>query len=272
MFCYNPTLETDWEENPNGRKWRVVIDKDQKKFVVTYMQSTINKKFIVDEFENKARCKFYKEGKIISIEKEKDIWYSFDPDSGNFHIVPDESIEIKIECADGEEISLYKKLDCIRKRVKETVKTKRTGIGPGEQKTINECVRNHKYISVKTEKNEYLMSFNRLWCDVKTDGNHICNNFGQAQFMCYPIDDKQINCFSRKFKLMYPRSDEDGKYNSEATHLVYNPPYDINDSTEAIAKGFAEFIKRCEDGTFIESCENGEFRKLCEDSKRCEEK
>lgn len=294
MFTYNPHPDPSQKKRKKDRNtgdahgWHAEIDESQGKLVVTYQKTDeetgkkTEEKYIVDGFENKADCKFYKEGSDKEIDifnDEPGLWYSFDWEKHkyNFHIVPDKSIEIKIECESEkgiEKILLAKKLNCICKKLVEQEKVKvPKDLSPkyGSQPwTVN-----HRYVYVDIEKNEYLLSFNRLWCAVKADGNHICNSFGQAQFMCYPIDDKddkQINCISRKFKLMYPRSDEDGKYNSEARHLVYNAPYDIKDCAEAIAKGFAEFIKRCEDGTFIESCENGEFRKLCEDSKRCEEK
>ena len=238
-----------------------------------------NDTYIVDEFKSKAKCNFYKGGKIIGIEKEENIWYSFDQDSGNFHIMPDESIEIKIECEDSEEISLYKKLDCIREKVKGKVQTKRIWIGPGKEENTNECIRNHKYICAYIEKTDYLMSFNRLWCDVKTDGIHICNNFGQAQFMCFPREIKNgsdkgnINRFPNKeFKMMYPRSAEDGELEGSGRHLVFNTPYDINSDVEKIAKCFAEFIRLCEElcekDTEVELCKSDELLQWCEETKQ----
>lgn len=92
-----------------------------------------------------------------------------------------------------------------------------------------------------------MMSFNRLWYDIKSDGDHICNNFGQAQFMRYPTEDKHINLINKHFELMYPVSPEDNQYNCKSGHLVYNAPYSVKDDPEDLAKGFAEFIALCED-------------------------
>ena len=227
MFYYNPnqgkrnldSKDSNWtaEIGEGSLKGRlVVIEKETK--------------YVVDGFENKTGYEFEKE----------DIWYSLDYENGNFHIVPG--------TLEGE-IPLGTKLGCIRRNaaneeipgitVEEKVKH-----GSGK----DGCTTNHKWICAKTEKHEYLMSFNRLWCDVKDDGTHICNNFGQAQFMCYPKTDGQINLFPNGFKMMYPRSGDDGegRFDCKSGHLAYNPPYDINDCAEMIAKGFVEFIELCE--------------------------
>lgn len=248
MFRYNPTKLTDWEAHPNGTKWRVVIDKDQKKFVVTYMPR-INMQYIVDGFENRTGCRF---------NDEDNIWYSFDSDRCNFHIVPGK--EVRFEDGAGEYVSVWLKnklerirdeVDKIKEKQKPEAKVGGVKLDEGICKRYEyKC--NHKYFCVDIGQTQYLMSFNRLWCDVKANGTHICNNFGQAQFMCFPKENKekkedgQINLFHGEFELMYPSSDRDGEYNSKAGHLAYNAPYSINDYVEVIAKGFVEFIELCE--------------------------
>ena len=277
MYRYNPKKSGNWKENPNGRKWRVVIDKDQKKFVVTYMQSKINKKFIVDGFENRTGCGF---------NDEDNIWYSFDSGFYNFHIVPDK--EVKFEDGSGEYVSVWleHRLVRIKDEVDKVIK------GNEKLKTLMQditvpsitanCAKNHRYFYVNTEETQYLMSFNRLWFAVRDNDTHICNNFGQAQFMCYPRKDGDINSFPNtggrakyEFELMYPNSAEDGISEGKGRHLVFNAPYDINCGAEKIAKCFAEFIGLCEelckkdkDGT-INLKDDHEFIKWCEKNKEC---
>ena len=218
--------------------------------------------YIVDGFENKTGYNFYEEDesgayKEVKIGKESDLWYSFDSDSGNFHIVPDESVRIRIRCKDGKKeiaISEWLKEDKL-KNISETVKANeavkevkvpRSQICPTNGK--EDYTHNHWYVCVKSKENEYLMSFNRLWCDDSDSDNktfHIHNNFGQAQFMCYPRAHKQINLFQGKFELMYPSSGDDGegRFNCESGYFVYNAPYNIDSDAKEIADCFAKFIK-----------------------------
>lgn len=266
MFFYNPHPDPSHKKDKKDRNtgdaygWHAEIDESQGKLVVTYQKT--EEKYIVDGFENHTGCDFYKEGsdeEIDIINNEPGLWYSFDPDHGNFHIVPDGSVIINEKAKPFREL-LREKLDCILKKVleKETIKeeNKRNRVQPGECKD-RPHTHNHKYFCVNIGDNQYLMSFNRLWCYVKDDVNHICNNFGQAQFMCYPIKREkkangkedivgEINLFDGKFELMYPNSAEDGIHYGKFTHLAYNAPYNINNTSEDIAKGFVEFIKWCE--------------------------
>ena len=237
--------------NPKQKKVNVDsgthMSVEMKLFVTT--KGKTKKKYIVDEFENKTGRTFDKE----------DLWYSFDPDSYNFHIVPQK--EAKFDDEGKERISdwLKGKLECIKAAAESKTPPEITIGGVSEGTAKEGCTYNHKWICAKSEKNEYLMSFNRLWCDAKDDGTHIHNNFGQAQFMCFPReinrrgkDVGNINRFSDGssviFKLMYPRSGDDGegRFDCESGHLVYNASYDINCDAEKIAQAFVEFIELCE--------------------------
>lgn len=256
--------ESECENEPDRDGWYAKIDKSQEKLMVIYQKT--NKKtnekrketYIVDGFENKTGCNFYRKGSDKEINIANDapgLWYSFNPNAGygDFHIVPDKSIkvEVKIDLSEW----LKYKLCCIKEKVKETKfykepdKPKSIAIGPGEQEKSPHTW-NHKYIRAKIGENEFLMSFNRLWCDVRADGKHICNNFGQVQFMAYPRENGHgdINSFPNGFKLMYPRSgdDDESRIDLESKHLTYNAPYDINSSAEEIAQAFVEFIQWCE--------------------------
>lgn len=281
MYYLNPKRpgEKNRNLNPNGRKWRVPTEEESEgKFVVIYMPNSINGKYIivVDGFENETGHRFceaeIKNGKVdyvpVEIGQEADLWYSFDPSYCNFHIVPDEGTKFKsgegaiiLNCLTNKLGLIWDETDRIIKSNKEFATLVQKHNIPG---FTGKYVRNHKYVSADTKKNQYLLSFSRLWCDSERDNAifHIHNNFGQAQFMCYPKENKekgeagQINLFpdgatsggglKYKFELMYPSSGEDGEYNSKAGHLVYNAPYNINDCVEAIAKGFAGFIELCE--------------------------
>lgn len=216
--------------------------------VITNEKLNQNKKYIVDGFENKTGYVFDK----------IDLWYSFDTDFHNFHIVPDKTVKINVPLDDWLSVKLY----YISEKVKQDVyvnKVKARGSQICPKNGVNDCAYNHWWFSVKTEKNEYLLSFNRLWCKESDNKIYIHNNFGQAQFMCFPKESKesgeekeygQINLFrgDGKFKLMYPTSGNNHKRCpvGECGHRVYNAPCDINSSAEEIAKAFVGFIKQCE--------------------------
>lgn len=276
VLGYNSNPSKEKIELSDG-KWTLSIkevpststnEKAKKKLVV--INNSTEEKYIVDGFEKKTKCEF----------DETDVWYSFDTNSGNFHIVPGKSIEIKVECKNGKEekITLIDKLGCIKKKLE--IAGVHASVPKPTAKTA--AVDNHRYVLAKSEKNEYLMSFNRLWCDDSDSDNktfHIHNNFGQAQFMCYPRADGDINSLpdgftkrgriKHKFELMYPRFDEDGKSEGKGRHLVFNAPYDINDDAKEIAKCFSKFIAWCE-----KLCENNEAAELKNDAefiKWCDE-
>lgn len=246
MFYYNPKLDKENTGDANG--WHAEIEED----LLTVTNTTTGEKYVVDGFEDKVGCEFDEKAK-------KDVWYSFDTESGNFHIVPGMLVKTEVGCRGGEGklISAYlgDKLRIICAEVEEIIKGSKklkvagVSISVSRPNKAREWVYNHRYISMETgeqiylEKIQYLIAFNRLWCD---DKNHVHNSFGQAQFMCYPAANEHINLLSDGFKMMYPRSDRDGKYSSEARHLVYSAPYDINDDAKVIAKGFVEFIESCE--------------------------
>lgn len=232
MFRYNPKQEKKNLESTDGN-WTA-----QTALVVT--NKGTGEKYIVDGFENRTGYEFDKE----------DLWYSFDYEKNyNFHIVPSRMEQ------GTEEMPLAMKL----KRILDEVGGKEiSGITVAKKVSVgvakDGCTTNHKYFCAYSEKKQYLMSFNRLWCDVRTDGNHIYNNFGQAQFMCFPRelnnlgeDVGNINRFpDGKFKMMYPNSAEDEVRTKDAGHRVYNAPYNIRSDTKEIAGCFVKFIKQCE--------------------------
>lgn len=255
MFAYNPKRKQTLEEGSvNG--WTACIKKTgenrSEKNILVVTNKTLEQKYVVDGFKNNTNYEF----------DEEDLWYSFDPDSGNFHIVPDKSARIEVDKDIKRFIDiaafLQERLECIRKKIEEKSIPNITVYGKvskGNPPNIN-----HRYICVNSGGNQYLLSFNRLWCEDR-DGDsdngsdnqtfHIHNNFGQAQFMCYPIKVAreavgEINCIDGKFRLMYPNSDEDRQYKSEAGHIAYNAPYTIKNTPEEIAESFVRFIELCE--------------------------
>lgn len=245
MFFYNPSPNPGIRVE-HGKGWIASIEPDPVEEKGLFVVTNEETKHIVDGFVNKTRHEFYevgiKNGKVgynqVKFGQETDIWYSFDPGSCNFHIVPDESVKIE---ENGKEIFIYELLLEQLKRIKNRVnkllgKVSRVG-GGNKADTYN-----HRYVRANIGQNQYLMSFNRLWRGDKDGVRHICNNFGQAQFMCYPIEDKQINLFPDGFKLMYPNSAEDEDRIEDAGHRVYNAPYDIKSNAEEIAKCFIGFI------------------------------
>lgn len=174
------------------------------------------------------------------------------------------------------------KLNCISKKIAEEIikeKISATGnkvcaSGGNQAHTYN-----HRYVCVDVGQTQYLLSFNRLWCD---RSKHIHNSFGQAQFMCYPTRKKieknvgGINLFpiskeaEFEFKMMYPGSDRDGNYNGEGKNFAYNAPYDINDDSKEVAECFSEFIgwceKLCKNNEAAELKNDAEFIKWCKEN------
>ena len=73
MFYYNPK-----RKEKNCGDWKVCTETG--KLVVT--NNNTKETYIVDGFKDHTRYEFDGE----------DIWYSFDPSSGNFHIVPEGTI------------------------------------------------------------------------------------------------------------------------------------------------------------------------------------
>lgn len=226
--------------------------------------------YYVGEFHNKTD---------YPINKASDIWYSYDDESGNFHIVPD--IKVGKDFADNADV-LFRKIDDEMKNLtnSEFHLNMYSGISHNA-KGRNPCVKCHKYktaIADNSDNYGYLISFNRLWCDAD---NHIHNNFGQVQFMRYRIKcdngkelaDRYQNInwdVDPKFKMMYPTSDETAEgganytfnLNDASGHLSYNAPFDIKSDAETIAKAFAKFIEICEKtGEDLEKQLNEEYKK-----------
>lgn len=170
------------------------------------------------------------------------IWYSFDDSSNNFHIVPDVTV------VHGYIEACKRSFDEIKKTIKLLLKDRNLNYAVWRNCRVSPACESHKYRIVNscTEKPyQYLISFNRLWCDACSC---IHNNFGQVQFMRYPKD-KQINFFKdERFVLMYPASGKNGEgcFDADSGRLSYNAPFTINACSQAIAKAFAEFIDLCE--------------------------
>lgn len=254
MFYYNSKFEekNDGENNvwtaklENGKLVvRRYEDKKHEKRVETYY---------VDGFHNCSECQL----------DEANIWYSFDAESGNFHIVPD--ISVGKEFADNADL-LFSNINAEMKDLSNSALSLniRSGINHNHV-SGSPYVKCHKYKTAKTNDNDkygYLISFNRLWCKKTGDKEyHIHNNFGQVQFMRYRIKCDSGKEFANRyqninwdvgpeFKMMYPTSDESAEggsnymYNLDggSGHLSYNVPFTINDCPELIAKAFAKFIE-----------------------------
>lgn len=100
MPHYNPNNpKTKKEECGSGKHWRAEIRESKKKSSDKKLVA-ITKEYIVDEFENLTGCDF--DAKSL---EEFGLWYSFDPDRGNFHIVPDGKVTFKNE--EGESVSVW---------------------------------------------------------------------------------------------------------------------------------------------------------------------
>ncbi len=249
MFYYKNKPE---EKNVGGWTSRIVRVEDRNRLAVTHIDET----YYVDGFYNNSGLVLQKTG------GEEDVWYSFDPIKGNFHIVP----------ADTQLFGpLGSALGMIRAEYQEIAKKKglRVSFGRG-------CARNQRWVETTEGNYGYLFSFNRLWCD---NNHHIHNNFGQVQFMRYPIADGQINLVNGGFQMMYPACGGDYSackdcdkckkhtkdyhtkyYKATSGHISYNAPFELktivgengtidfkSDKTkmwaEEIAKAFANFIE-----------------------------
>ena len=115
--------------------------------------------------ENYQLGKFYTDDSI-SISHESRIWYSYDENRYNFHIVPDETTIVQNT---EETLSewLKNRLDTIIKQIPDIITTKeKTNYKEGTFKVDNKkylwarsegkgCTINHKWISIIDEKNEY---------------------------------------------------------------------------------------------------------------------
>ena len=187
---------------------------------------------------------------------EKSIWYSYDDDSKNFHIVPDPNFNKK----EGDEY-FSRCQECFSEINKKLPKECQLKLQRGIKIDARPWIKLHQFKSEDVGNYQYLLSFNRLWCD---NEKHIHNNFGQVQFMRY-----RIKCDSGKelagryqninwaqgpeFQMMYPDSAEDANwtYDKESGHVVYNYQYkdkqknlkDLNDEEIGnIAEAFKAFI------------------------------
>lgn len=220
----------------------------------TYSAEGIDKStYIVGELVDACNLLDGKDGKI---------WYSFDYNTYNFHIVPDE------EWAGNYIVACKNMMDAIAKALNSKYGIVLSGRGGGCKK-YTKCHR-YKYVSNCEDGYEYVISFNTLTCEPKTDdgntseqndsdrnasnNNYVIKNYlGKIQFYRYK---KNINqkAGNRKieFQMMYPESPNCGcsKYDKETGHFVYNTEWtvqngdsDVKDKVYAIADQFHEFIE-----------------------------
>ena len=165
--------------------------------------------------------------KDLGFKDTNDIWYSYDPDSHNFHIVPDPS---------KDKNNHYFDLCTVAFSMIEVAMPERKLLGRSQSKP---WLKLHRYKYVNVDPYQYLISFNRLWCD---NGKHIHNTLGMMQVMRYRVKcdcgkdlaaKYQINWDKgTNFKMMYPSSGEHGagRYDPESGSLVYNMPFSILES------------------------------------------
>lgn len=241
MFCYNPKkLEKNigkegiWEAKIDENKLVVCRYEDQKheKCVETYY---------VEGFHN---CSGFELKDEKGEDDHNNIWYSFDPDRSNFHIVPDKSLKVDgttVFCAlktKLKQIGSFLPYKEYLKEIDQSNDNFKWHWFKGNASKSYYCTNNHQLVWINADNYQYLVSFNRLWCD---DKNHIHNNFGQAQFMRFK---SQINKAGSKFKMMYPSSGDDGegRCDLDSGHLSYNAPFNIKSNASDIAKAFEKFI------------------------------
>ena len=274
MFCYNPKLYLE-SKGKDGLKleserksWQAKLDGSLLVIMKLNGEECIQKTYYLD---TDADSNSFRNYSGLVAKDETDIWYSFDPNTNNFHIVPDEAWQI----SEGE--SLYSVLKttltnigCALSNEKEYLGSKRNPKGRFNRdlewnwfggnanikfvQTKCNVTKNHQLIWTDALNYQYLLSFNRLWCDAD---HHIHNNFGQVQFMRYRITDrdgsplkfehlKNINWNHdhTSFQMMYPAIGEDGegRFDPDSKHLSYNAPFTINDCPVLIANAFTRFI------------------------------
>ena len=231
MFRYNVTGMREDNNLGSSNRWTAKIECG--KLVVEH---TEHGKYYVDSFQGDSG---------LVAEDETNIWYSFDPDRGNFHIVPDITVKVDVKdsnktineflretfkCFAGEIQNL-----CLGNCMVVSWTGNRGSKGSKYSEGEKPHVCNHIWKAGQIGKYEYLLSFNRLWCetlDADKDADkkeyRIHNNFGQMQFMRYMIKNEHINFPNGKgmFKMMYPSSDEngEGRFDCTSGHLVFNAP------------------------------------------------
>lgn len=234
MFCYNP--QKPEEKNVGGNKgWMAKVENEK---LIVWENDWPDKRYYVDDVDGfEDFSGFVKKG-------EKNIWCSFNPDMNDFHIVPDK------DAVGGDDESGYiktcnKLFDEIKKSGKNITFMGRGG--GNQQQTV--C---HRFNYGNIGNYQYLISFNRLWCDAN---RHIHNNFGQMQFMRYRIKcdngkefaDRYQNInwgVGPEFRMMYPSFDEDrdGQFDPDSGHLSYNAPFELK---QIVSDGKIDWDSEC---------------------------
>ena len=174
------------------------------------------------------------------------IWYSYDTDCRNFHIVPDISVAetYKKNCADLLK-NVGNALEGIAQKHPESdfsdIKCWNRRGNPKE-----ECTKTHLYKYITVGEMQYLISFNRLWISVNGNTKTIHNDIGMCQSMAYPKSAGNINkgVDDADFPF-YPASNGDGDRISIDGRSVFNAPFRLRSAPDAerIAECFYGFIK-----------------------------
>lgn len=170
---------------------------------------------------------------------------TYDPGTGNFHIVPNNTYFIELV---GE----------ARKSIIDKLKNEFSGIttkkddenkprlseyaGWGSRNKFRNI---EKAVQIEWKKNIYLLCFERLYAH--KDKVHCM--FGLFQFYKYPVDDKYVNKIKGEFSMCYPASFRDNEKLQKGEHIVYNAKlpsvFEINDNNnlKIVCEAFISFLE-----------------------------
>ncbi|MCR4830352.1 MAG: hypothetical protein K5883_02740 [Pseudobutyrivibrio sp.] len=172
-----------------------------------------------------------------------DLWYSFDPNTCNFHIVKD-----------IEETKAGSK-DTIRGTYHSKLHTKLAGIFSISNRLSRgraPWVKNHRWIEVRRHGFCYLLCLQSLYLE----GKIISGDFDKIQFQAFPGYAKGCNYKDNDGKLIvnYPSPSPNGsKIDKENEIFVQNTKYDVGDDSNIVdvVDDFKNFITEVEHQTII---------------------
>ncbi len=172
----------------------------------------------------------------------------YDPDTKNFHIVPNKTVCNNTDFIDlvrGARQTIINELKNCGDVTKDKDDNTKPWLNPNIGRNAPNKYRNiEKAIQIEWNKNKYLLCFERLY----THKNKVHCMFGLFQFYKYPAEDKYINIIDNTFSMCYPSSFRNNTKNINGSHIVFNPDLpSVFELKESIAKNicdaFIAFVK-----------------------------
>lgn len=171
---------------------------------------------------------------------------TYDPCTGNFHIIPNNTDFIQLVRNARKSIIEMLKKDTEKIATKVAGQSKMLLCEHRDAYARNNEFRNIEIaVHIEWKGNTYLLCFERLY----THKDKVHCMFGLFQFYKYPTADNYINRVNKSFSMCYPASFRNNKKQQKDKHIVCNPQlpsvFELNDNNnlEAVCKAFINFIE-----------------------------